>query len=543
MGLFDGSGKECPRSTTQQVVREFVSSRSLRAKSDEYDPSMTALPLIEPLEPVPDVGKTLRRFADWPDVVLFDSASQRPELGRYSFLAADPFEFVERSRVLCGENPFARLSEMSARYRTERAAGLPPFQGGAAGMLAYELGGAWERLPLAPIDEFELPWLAVGLYDWVIAWDHELGKAWIISQGFPFEGAARAQRAAERLEAVRSCLRRETQTRSASECERSTTQSNRSSNSSNRNLAERSRSLRASEVEHISPISPIAPSWPMPGPAGLISNFSKDGYLRGVERVIEYIRAGDIFQANLSQRLLFPAHDDGLSLYLKLRERNAAPFAGYFAHDDWVVASASPERFVSVRDHTVETRPIKGTRRRRHRPEADLFTEDELRESEKDQAENVMIVDLLRNDLSKVCVPGSIRVPKLCSVESYETVQHLVSVIRGELARDAAGRQLDAWDLLSAVFPGGSITGAPKVRAMQIIAELEPTVRGPYCGSLFYVGFDGSADSNLLIRTFTVCRGWIQCQVGGGIVAQSDPLAEYEETLHKAAGMMRALEL
>ncbi len=257
--------------------------------------------------------------------------------------------------------------------------------------------------------------------------------------------------------------------------------------------------------------------------------------------MIEYIRAGDIFQANLSQRLLFPADEDGLALYLRLRERNAAPFAGYFAHDDWVVASASPERFVSLRDGEVETRPIKGTRRRRHLPEADLYTEDELRESEKDQAENVMIVDLLRNDLSKVCAPGSIRVPKLCAVETYETVQHLVSVIRGSMDHDQSGRRLDAWDLLQATFPGGSITGAPKVRAMQIIAELEPTVRGPYCGSLFYVGFDGTADSNLLIRTFTVRRGWIQFPVGGGIVAQSDPLAEYEETLHKAEGMLRAL--
>ena len=271
------------------------------------------------------------------------------------------------------------------------------------------------------------------------------------------------------------------------------------------------------------------------------SNFSRDEYLRAVERVIEYIRAGDVFQVNLSQRLLFPAREDPLALYLRLRQLNPAPFAGYFSCDDWTIASASPERFVCVQDNVVETRPIKGTRRRRHRPEADLFTEDELRESEKDQAENVMIVDLLRNDLSKVCTPGSIRVPSLCAVESYETVQHLVSVVLGTLDQDSAGRQLDAWDLLAAIFPGGSITGAPKVRAMEIIAELEPTARGPYCGSLFYVGFDGSADSNILIRTFTVRRGWIQCCVGGGIVAQSDPAAEYEETLHKAAGMLRAL--
>ncbi|MEO1998239.1 MAG: anthranilate synthase component I family protein, partial [Planctomycetaceae bacterium] len=194
--------------------------------------------------------------------------------------------------------------------------------------------------------------------------------------------------------------------------------------------------------------------------------------------------------------------------------------------------------FVRVRDQHVETRPIKGTRQRRPQPEADLFARDELRESEKDQAENVMIVDLLRNDLSRVCQPHSIQVPELCSVETYETVQHLVSEVHGTLTSHR-----NAWDLLQAVFPGGSITGAPKIRSMQVIAELEPTVRGPYCGSLFYVGFDGQLDSNILIRTWTARRGWFQCGVGGGIVAQSDPVSEYEETLHKAEGMLRALRV
>jgi para-aminobenzoate synthetase component 1 len=258
--------------------------------------------------------------------------------------------------------------------------------------------------------------------------------------------------------------------------------------------------------------------------------------LRCVERVIEYIRAGDIFQANLTQRLLFPAERDSISLFERLRKVNPAPFAGLMQWDDWAVVSASPERFLRVEGRDVETRPIKGTRRRNRGPEADLFTRDELRESEKDQAENVMIVDLLRNDLSRVCQAGSIRVPQLCGVETYETVQHLVSEVRGRLRQDQ-----DVWDLFRATWPGGSITGAPKVRAMQIIAELEPTVRGPYCGSLFYVGANGQADSNLLIRTFVQRSGWLQCGVGGGIVAQSNPAAEYEETLIKAAGMVKAL--
>ncbi len=466
------------------------------------------LPLIHSLDPPPDVAETLHRFADWPNVVLFDSASRRPELGRYSFLAADPFEFEELSSVPFGVDPFARLREWSRRFTSEPVPELPPFQGGVAGLLSYELGGAWEQLPRPAVNEFDLPWLAVGLYDWVIAWDHELDKAWIISHGFPAEGVERECRALERMQAVIARLN--------------------VGQVFNLLVSER-------QVENLP--HPFTRSTFDAGS----SNFSRDDYLRAVERVIEYIRAGDIFQVNLSQRLLFPAREDALALYLRLRQLNPAPFAGYFAHDDWTIASASPERFVNVQDGEVETRPIKGTRRRRHRPEADLFTEDELRESEKDQAENVMIVDLLRNDLSKVCSPSSIRVPSLCAVETYETVQHLVSVVRGTLDRDSTGRQLDAWDLLAALFPGGSITGAPKVRAMEIIAELEPTVRGPYCGSIFYVGFDGRFDSNILIRTFTVHRGWIQCSVGGGIVAQSDPAAEYEETLHKAAGMLQAL--
>jgi para-aminobenzoate synthetase component 1 len=284
-------------------------------------------------------------------------------------------------------------------------------------------------------------------------------------------------------------------------------------------------------------IDDLANQWPAPGLPGLLSNFSRDDYLHAVERAIEYIYAGDIFQVNLSQRLLYPATGCPVDLYLRLRERNPAPFAGYFSHDDWAVASASPERFVWVADGEVETRPIKGTRSRRPGPEADLFTRDELRESEKDQAENVMIVDLLRNDLSRVCAPGSVRVPELCQVETYETVQHLVSEIRGRLE---PGRT--AWDLLRAVFPGGSITGAPKVRSMEIIAELERTARGPYCGSLFYVGYNGQSDGNILIRTFTLRNGWVQFPVGGGIVAQSNPAAEYEETLVKAEGMLRALK-
>jgi len=482
---------------------------------------MHPLPLVEELTPAPEVAAALRAFARWPGLILFDSARRGLDTGRHSFLTADPFhlERLERadyvgrdstgdSQTTCGD-PLSRLERQLAEFQTNIVAGLPPFQGGAAGLLAYDLNRAWERLSAPRRDEFELPALAVGLYDWVLAWDHEQDRAWIISQGFPeTDPLRRSDRARGRMRQVRDVL--------------------------------------AGSPGHFGPRSPadvrklnlreLAPHFTAPGLDRLISNFSREGYLRAVERAIEYIYAGDIFQVNLSQRLLWPLDRDPLELYLRLRERNAAPFASYFAVDDWAIASASPERFVRIADREVDTRPIKGTRRRRTGPEADLFTRDELRESEKDRAENLMIVDLLRNDLSRVCTPGTVRVPELCRVETYETVQHLVSEVRGRLD---PGRS--DWDLWRAVFPGGSITGAPKVRAMEIIGELEPTARGPYCGSLFYIGFDGHADSSILIRTFIIRRGWVQCPVGGGIVAQSDPAAEYEETLVKSEGMLRAL--
>jgi para-aminobenzoate synthetase component 1 len=346
--------------------------------------------------------------------------------------------------------------------------------------------------------------LHAGLYSWVIAWDHLRKKCWIIAQQW---GLWHAEQQANYLVRRLEDHKREPPL--------------------THTLNSR-KPLRATQ---------LSPHWTAPGLPGLVSNFSRDDYLKAVARVIEYIRAGDIFQANLSQRLLYPQRElNPVELYERLRAVNPAPFAGLYIGDDWAILSASPERFLRVENGEVETRPIKGTRRRPSGAEADLFTQDELRGSEKDMAENVMIVDLLRNDLSRVCKPGTIRVPQLCQIESYRTVQHLVSEVRGEL-RDGAS----PWDLFRATFPGGSITGAPKVRAMEIIAELEPTVRGPYTGSLFAVGVNGYVDSNILIRTFVWRHGWLQCSVGGGIVAASDPEAEYEETLHKAAGMLQAL--
>lgn len=463
-----------------------------------------SLPLVEELIPSPDVIQAFEAWAGEPFVVLLESALKRPGLGRYSFLTASPFEVFEIPRIEFGADPFAGVRERIRELQAKAIPELPPFQGGAVGMLSYELGGAWERIPRASADEFQLPDLVIGLFDWAITWDHEQHRAWVIAHGFAKKGSeSRTDAAARAIREVRQRLKK---------------------------------SPPKSAWNPGAVVTPAAPQWPVPGFKDLTSDFSREDYLKTALRVIAYIHAGDIFQANLSQRLLAPMTRSPAELYLRLRESNPAPFAGYFAKDDWAVVSASPERFLKVSDRSVETRPIKGTRRRQAGPEADLFTRDALRESEKDQAENVMIVDLLRNDLSRVCRPGSIRVPALCQVETYETVQHLVSEIRGDLREDK-----DLWDLWAAAFPGGSITGAPKVRAMEIIAELEPTVRGPYCGNLFYAGFDGAADSSILIRTLVCRHGWVQCSAGGGIVAASDPVAEYDETWHKAEAMLRAL--
>lgn len=471
---------------------------------------MTELPLAVELRPAPDVESALLRLAARPHCLLFDSALRDPRLGRYSFLTADPFEFL--TVPADGSEGLGLLAARLAAWPAQARPDLPPFQGGAGGLLSYDLARSLERVPTARFDEFEIPALALGLYDTVLAFDHVEHRAWLISQGFPeTEPSLRRKRAEQRIEQFQAWLR-------APLTEPSTFTTDRQ--------------------QRFLPATELAPQFNVPGPAGLTSSFSAEAYFAAVQRAIDYIYAGDIFQVNLSQRLMFPATSDALSLYLRLRQCNSAPFAGWFDLGSTQVVSASPERFLSVRDGRVEARPIKGTRRRTAWAEADLFAGDDLLASEKDRAENVMIVDLLRNDLSRVCEPNSVRVTQLCGLETYQFVQHLVSAVQGILTPGKT-----AIDLVRGAFPGGSITGAPKIRAMEIIAELEPTARGPYCGSLGYFGFDGSAELSILIRTITASRGWWQFPVGGGIVAQSSPQREYEETWHKAEGLLRALTL
>lgn len=436
-------------------------------------------------------------------------------LGRFSFLMADPFDWVIEK--VGAANPLKKIRRSLNEWRCETIPDLPPMQGGWAGLLSYDLSRSFENIRPTKFDQFNIPAVALGCYDVVIAWDHEQGRAWIVSQGMPeTEPTARTKRATQRVKQVTDWLQIPRQHDDSSVL--CTPASNN--------------------------VEPLAPQYPTDGLEGLTSNFDRDQYIDAVKRSIDYIRAGDVFQINLAQRLLHRATCESAELYHRLRACNPAPFSGYFDFPtaqrsdapNAQIVSASPERFVSIRNGVVETRPIKGTRRRTGTQQVDLDAQRQLLASEKDRAENTMIVDLMRNDLSRVCDDTSIQVTQYCTLEQYQNVLHLVSAIEGKLKKDC-----DAIDVIEAVFPGGSITGAPKVRAMEIIAQLEPTARGAYCGSLGYLGFDGNADLSILIRSITARDGWWQIPVGGGIVVQSDPAAEYEETWTKAAGMLAAI--
>ena len=466
------------------------------------------------------VETALQRLSSLPGCLLLESvkpngASQQKTLGRYSFAMADPFESVV---VPVGDRqPLAKIESLLKKYSAETIDGLPPMQGGVAGMFGYDLNRSFEKLDAAEHDEFELPAMVVGAYDVVIAWDHFENKTWLISQGFPeTDPVARKKRAGERADFLEGLLL---------EAEPA------SSNSKSPALSEELGATR------------LAPQFSCGHPVlkQLTSDFSADDYVAAVQKCIDYIVAGDVFQINLSQRLMHPITTDSVTLYQRLRACNPAPFSCYFdmagiSNTDAQIISASPERLVSVRERTVETRPIKGTRPRTGQPMVDLREQERLLASQKDRAENIMIVDLMRNDLASVCEDNSICVTQLCQPEAYQSVLHLVSAVEGKLRPESS-----LCDLLAAIFPGGSITGAPKIRAMEIIAELEPTSRGAYCGSVGYLGFDGSADLNILIRTITASKGWWQVPVGGGVVVQSDPDAEYKETWTKAASMLQAI--
>jgi para-aminobenzoate synthetase component 1 len=470
------------------------------------------------------------RLGAWPYRLFLDSASTGT-LGRYSFLAADPVAVV-RSKGLRTEcldrltgtahaetgEALSVVRSMLVPHAAAPLPSLPPFQGGAAGYLAYDWGRVLERVPASRHDDLALPDVVLGVYDWVVAWDHATQASWLISTGLPETAPeARARRAARRAEEVQARLQ------STAIRESGDVRPWASSEGTARQIVAR------------------AASYAVEGPwnprLDLRSSFTRTAYLGAVARVREYIVAGDIFQANVSQRFDTPLCESPWALYRRLRTCNAAPFAAFLDFPEAVVLSASPERFLRADvDGHVETRPIKGTRPRGISPEHDAALGQALVESAKDRAENLMIVDLMRNDLSRVCEAGSVRVSELFALEHYATVHHLVSTVVGQLATG-----VDALDLLRGAFPGGSITGAPKPRAMEIIAELEPSQRGVYCGSIGYWSVTGALDTSIAIRTAVALDGRLYFSAGGGIVADSDPEQEYRETLDKARGVIEAL--
>jgi anthranilate synthase component 1 len=451
---------------------------------------------------------------------LLESAEQGLRLGRYSFLGIKAWESVRligatvtvrRAGVdthfdlaAHGGDPFAFMAGHLARYRGPALAGMPPFVGGAVGYFGYDCVRHVEHLPDAPPDDLDLPDMAFLLTDVVVVFDHLRHTITLLTNIFTEEEPdleAAYAAAVRRLAGVKTRLR--------------------------------------------APVPP--PKWDLDhdrtGRAGreapqVCSRFERQKFLAAVERIREYIYAGDAFQIVLSQRFERSVDVSGFSIYRGLRAVNPSPYMYYMAFRDFEVVGSSPEPLVTVTGRRAETRPIAGTRPRGANPAEDQDLADEMLSDEKERAEHLMLVDLGRNDLGRVCRPGTVKTEEFMEVERYSHVMHMVSSVVGEL-KDGVG----ATDALRAVFPAGTVSGAPKVRAMQIIDELEPTRRGPYAGAIGYLSYSGDLDSCIYIRTVLVRDGRAYVQAGAGIVADSEPEREFAETENKARAMFRAIEL
>uniref|UniRef100_UPI003C7AA3F1 aminodeoxychorismate synthase component I n=1 Tax=Pseudomonas veronii TaxID=76761 RepID=UPI003C7AA3F1 len=420
-----------------------------------------------------------------PGAVLLDSGRPTAERGRYDLLSAWPEATLAVQSDESGSEFLQRLRENLTQLGE---AALPagyelPFAGGLIGYLSYDFGRHLEQLPHRAVDDLHLPDARFGLYAWALVSDHQAQTSQLVFHPTLADG-------------------------------------------------ERRRLIKLFSQ----PAAEIAANFKLHGP--MAPDISAQTYAQAIARIHDYIRAGDCYQVNFTQRFRAACSGDPWAAYCALREACPTPFSGFQSlPDDGAVLSLSPERFVRISQRQVETRPIKGTRPRGLTPEEDAANAAELLASPKDRAENLMIVDLLRNDLGRTCRTGSVKVPELFSLESYPNVHHLVSSVTGELADDK-----DALDLIAGSFPGGSITGAPKIRAMQIIDELEPTRRGLYCGSLVYLDVRGEMDSSIAIRSLLVKDGQVCCWGGGGIVADSQWQAEYQESLTKVRVLLQTLE-
>ncbi len=451
-------------------------------------------PLLTELPYHADSALLFEALADRRWAVFLDSGFPYARQGRFDILSAEPMTVVctrgtmtetrtRQGSQLSPHDPFQCLRRALASYSAPPI--QLPFCGGAIGYFSYDLGRRLEYLPKIAEDAENLPEMAVGIYDWALVVDHVARQSWLVGQGFDSATRGRWRELIALLRAPQAVRAR--------------------------------------------------PAFITTG--ALSSNMDRALYAAAFKRIKQYIRAGDCYQVNLAQRFVVASRGAPWLAYRRLRQINPAPFGAYMNTPHAHILSASPERFLQVRDGLVETRPIKGTRARSSDWARDRMAAAALLASAKDRAENLMIVDLLRNDIGKSCAPGTVRVPRLFDLESFATVHHLVSTVTGRLAAEH-----DALDLLRGCFPGGSITGAPKLRAMEIIEELEPHRRGIYCGSIGYVGFDGAMDTNIAIRTMVMSGDTARFWAGGGVVADSTLETEYQETFDKAAAMLRLLE-
>lgn len=430
-------------------------------------------------DPLPRLSRL--RHLGYP--ILLDSAAGIERFARYSIMAAGPLQVTSPGPDESGKQVLARLRKSLASLPPAQ---WPedlelPFGAGVLGYVSYDFGRLLETLPSQAQADIELPNLQMGLYGWSLVSDRVLLKSWLVSH---------PSLTTEAVEEILGLLRNQG-----------------------------SQTLPAFRLS-----APFQPEQ------------SREEYQHSFERIQHYIHAGDCYQINLAQRFKADCSGDPLTAYQRLRQACPTPFAAFIESPHSTLLCLSPERFLSLNKGQVETRPIKGTRARGRSPEQDRQLAAELQSCAKDRAENLMIVDLLRNDLGRSCIPGSIKVPELFKLESYPNVHHLVSSVTGQLEPDQ-----DALDLLAGAFPGGSITGAPKVRAMQIIEELEPVRRSLYCGSIGYIGCEGQMDLNIAIRTLVHQHDALYCWGGGGIVADSEGESEYQETLTKVRVLMDAL--
>lgn len=442
-----------------------------------------------------DGSDLLDLFKDEPCLFFLDSSLQDERRGRFSFIGFDPFDVFR-----CRSKDFInQLKIKTIPFRKDKTDGFLPFESGIVGCLAYDFGLYDDHLRRFPKAEHDLPDGHFGLYDCIITVDHYTHKLYISSTGMPEKNIRLRQiRATARLDYI----------------------------------------LKKMEKLPIVSNPPILESV-IEEPLGLKSNFTRTQYVEAVYKALEYIRKGDIYQVNLSQlfKLDHGGDFDGIETYRILRQLSPSFCGGFIDAGDFQILSSSPEQFLSLKGNLVQTRPMKGTRRRGFNECEDRQLKEELKISAKDKAELLMITDLLRNDLGRVCQYGSISVETMRLIEEYNTVFQATSTIKGVLEKNK-----DGFDLIEAAFPGGSITGCPKLRAMEVIEELEPSRRSFYTGTMGYMDFGGNMEFNILIRTLINCRNKISFQVGAGIVADSNPEKEYEETLIKANAMCQCLQ-